>query len=170
MSCQSTKNISTKNVNLAIESRCLSWNDFQGKPSKHLHYDAYTKWYVYYQYDNPKTLNGDTVAIDFKVWRVLNTEESWVRKETKADKKLLLEHEQGHYQIAGLCVNELKASFSETTYLKSNYGYVIDSIYNSIYNKYLQLEKRYDFETNHLYNRASQERWDKRFEESLDCK
>lgn len=156
-----------KNVQLTIEGRCLAWDDFQGKPSKHLYYDAYTKWSIYYQYDAPKTISGDTVAIDFKVWRVLNATESWVRKTTKADKTLLLEHEQGHYDIAGLCVEELEESLANAIYLRSNYGYVIDSIYSAVHHKYVQLEKRYDFDTNHLYNRANQAIWNKRFKDKL---
>ncbi len=148
-----------------IEGRNLEWSDFVGKPDKNLSYDAYTKWEVFYTYNAP-VFDGDTAKITFKVWRTLS-KESWVKKKIRANKSELLKHEQGHYNIAKLCEEELRKAFENHTYLRPDYRYKIDSIYAEVLHKYLQLEKRYDFETDHMYNRKVQEKWNTFFKERL---
>lgn len=90
-----------------------------------------------------------------------------LEKKTKADKSELLKHEQGHFDIAKLFEIELKGKLNNSVYSKLNYQIEIDSIYNELLEKYLALEKKYDEETNHLYNKQEQKKWDLYFNEHI---
>jgi len=159
-------NCSSSKYNGKIENRKLEWTDFKGKPNKDQNYDAYTKWEIYYQYNSPNFI-GDKAEIKFTVWRELNQVKSWVRKETESDKSELLLHEQGHYDIAKLCEEELIQRFENNEYHRFNYQYKIDSIFEEVLHKYRQLERKYDFETNHMYNKAAQKKWDAFFRKRI---
>ena len=141
-----------------IEVRKLKWKDFVGKPDPNSKFDAYTIWKVYYRFDAP-IFNLDEVKIKFNVWCELS-EKSWVKKRVQVDKSELLNHEQGHFNIGKLCEITVSSALENYTYSKSNYEFEIDSIFDSILQEYLALEKKYDIETNHMYNRKAQKEWD----------
>jgi len=103
----------------------LSWDDFNGIPPKDsLNFDALT--YYGYEY-SLKTINN--LPISFNSDLFFRKNKSWVRIKTP----LLLNHEQGHFDIAEI-------------YYESTFD--LDSIQNE-----------YDIETDYSRNKVGQQRW-----------
>jgi len=152
-------------ADVRIEGRKLNWTDYKGVVNENLSHEAYTLWRVYYKYDIIE-YKGDTALLDVNVWRTFD-QNSWRKTILKSDSIELLNHEQGHYDIAKLCVDSLQNAFEQNFYLKSNYGYKIDSIYWHVLNEHIQLEKRYDFETNHFFNKKNQKKWNMFFQKKV---
>ena len=142
-----------------IEHRKLSWADFRGTPEADRPYDAYTYWSVQYSYDAP-TREGDGFRLSVRVWNRLG-ERSWVRPQVLKDPKNgeLLNHEQGHYTLGLLCALEFKKAASGRLF-GAHYHAEIQSLFDQILKKYVDLEKVYDAETGHMRNRDRQRAWD----------
>ena len=156
---------SQKYFNGRIENRNLTWIDFVGIPDENSKFDAYTFWYVKYKYDPPNFNSGFSTKIKFKVWKELSNK-SWVKEYANTDMDLL-NHEQGHYDIATLCEIELRNTFKNKIFLKSDYEFQIDVIFNQVLQKYVQMGKNYDLETNHMSHVENQKKWDIFFAEQL---
>jgi hypothetical protein len=139
-----------------IEHRKLTWDDFTGIPDLNSKYDATTYWYVYYVYNAPVIKNG-RVEIQFKVWCEFGSN-SWVKKHAKVgpEKDELLYHEQGPYYLGRIAAKRIKKALEEGQYNITNYRRLTEKIFQTELAKYLEMEKKYDFETNHMYNRAAQ--------------
>ena len=159
--------INAQPQNYPINGRTLTWSDFKGTPDKDSRYWAYTYWNVYYRYDAPQIIDNK-VNINFKVWCELDSK-SWVKSNPVIElkKAQLLNHEQGHFNIAQILVKELEKNFKAHNYDINTYESEIKEIFNTTFAKYRELEKRYDNETNHMNNVTEQEKWNKFFQESL---
>ena len=95
------------------------------------------------------------------------SDKSWVKKNAKSDNVVLLKHEQGHYDIAKLFEIELRNAFNHHVFSKGDYHFEIDSIYQGTWLKYVELNKKYDIETNHMRDETNQKKWDAFFAEKL---
>jgi hypothetical protein len=144
-----------------IENRRLTWTDFRGTPETDRPYDAYTYWSVHYSYDAP-TRDGDGFRLIVRVWNQLD-DRSWVKAHVLKDPNNgeLLDHEQGHYTLGVLCALEFKKVASRNVF-GAHYHVEIRSLFDQILNKYVDLEKVYDAETGHMWNREGQKAWDQR--------
>ncbi len=158
-SCTSTNKLPQRSDEEILYKK-LSWADFKGKIDTSLKYYAMTYWSVSYNYDKP-IFDNDNSLVKIKVSYKLN-ENSWYRPNRISD--TLLNHEQGHFNMAYLLALDLKKTYNNNSYTKDNYNKKIDSIYNALEAKYLKLELLYDKETNHMYNQQEQKKWDKFFE------
>ncbi|HEX5152349.1 MAG TPA: hypothetical protein VFW07_12935 [Parafilimonas sp.] len=143
----------------------LQWSDYTGEVDKHSAYWATTFWYVHYKYKIIQA-HGDTVKIDLQVWPALQ-EKSWVLPDKKSPE--LLQHEQGHFDLARLLTAEFKKEAGSTALLMNNYSRKLDSIFNAALTNIKQMEIQYDKETNHMWNRDAQERWNKKIADMLEA-
>ncbi|WLT32782.1 hypothetical protein [Geothrix sp. PMB-07] len=143
----------------SIENRRLVWEDFKGTPDAASPYDAYTYWSVRYTFDPPqRTATG--LRIRFHVSNRLG-ERSWVKRGTPRESQLaeLLNHEQGHYSLGVICALEFKKA-AEAFSFTSNYRAEASRLFGETLDQVLKLEKAYDAETRHMYDRAQQKAWD----------
>lgn len=149
--------------NKLIENGKLKWEDFSGPVDPNSKYSATTHWLINYKY---KVLpaRGDTVTVDLQVTTFLKGN-SWVLPNKKSDE--LLEHEQGHFNVALIHSLKFKKAIMATTLLKSNYAETVNSIFKSIMSEANQMDLQYDEETNHALNRLEQKRWNQKFNSML---
>ncbi|NWJ40235.1 MAG: hypothetical protein HXX12_04600 [Geothrix sp.] len=144
-----------------IENRRLSWTDFRGVPEADKPFDAYTYWTVHYRYEAP-VREGDGFRITVRVWNQLG-DRSWVRPHALrgARSAELLNHEQGHYTLGLLCALEFKKAATERRFGPRPQVEIRD-LFDQVLRKYVDLEKTYDAETQHMRDRAAQRTWDQR--------
>jgi len=141
----------------------LKWSDYTGKVDQHSTYWSTTYWYVHYKY-RVIQLQGDTVKVDLQSWPALQ-ERSWVLPSKRSAE--LLQHEQGHFDLARLLALEFKQEAGSTVLLRNNYSRKLDSIFNADLYDIKQMEIQYDTETNHMWDRAAQERWNKKIADMI---
>lgn len=137
----------------------LRWSDFRGFPEYGDRFDATAPWHVYYEYDEPVFV-GNQAKITFRVWNALDPR-SWVNL-SESDE--LLNHEQGHYDTGVICALEFKKRLSTCSFTKSNYRNEIEQVFQEVLGKHINMDKRYDRQTNHSQYRDAQARWDNFFQ------
>lgn len=70
----------------------------------------------------------------------------------------ILNHEQGHFDIAQIFALKMNLMYFENRFSKSNNQ--LQEIYNICYERYSKVQEKYDKETNHNKNREKQLYWD----------
>jgi hypothetical protein len=148
-----------------IENRKLTIEDFKGAVDTTSEYEAFTWWYVYYEYEIAST-EGNKVNLTFTVWNFLG-DESWFKKDTLGYEAELLDHEQGHYNFSTLLACDVKEAFEGHSYSKDTYREDVDSIFNYHFDKYVKLDDLYDEETEHMLNDKKQGEWNLYIAEEL---
>lgn len=148
-----------------VTNRKLQWSDFKGRPDPNSPHHAVTTWYLSYEMEGIKTY-GDSVSVG-KLHAVLQMEpkESWLKKEKATDE--LLKHEQGHFYIGMLCLQEFTTMYYKTSFRKNNFDAKMKKLFQETLNKYHQLGIQYDKETDHSQNREAQQYWDAFFAKSV---
>lgn len=150
-----------------VENLRLTWADFKGVPEAASPYDAYTHWFVRYEYDAPER-TPEGLRLRFRVWNRLD-ERSWVKWNTPREhqKAELLNHEQGHYSFGVICA----LSFKQTA---STYRFTLDykaeaaRLFSITMERVRVMERAYDAETRHMYDRYEQKDWDAKLEHMID--
>lgn len=147
-----------------INDRDIEWADFTAPIDPSSRFDAWTDWRITYSYPAP-------VVRDGKVYVTVSTKlflryDSWVKPDKKS--RRLLEHEQGHFRIGRLCAREIRRVINSTPFSLDNYPKEIDAIYWAVINKYVEINKQYDRETDHYNNVDGQARWNKKLSELLE--
>lgn len=151
-------------INGEKTNRLLNWDDFNGEPDHSVDLYAYTYWYVGYKWD-PFLFRGDTV--NWKVEVTLTLEKrSW--KKTDKVTPTLLEHEQGHFNIARLFAIAFQERVNNTVFFRRNYQTRIKEIFNEELEVCRIMEALYDKETEHFRNREQQKKWDLFLKEELE--
>ncbi|GAB4042708.1 DUF922 domain-containing protein [Spirosoma jeollabukense] len=146
-----------------IVDRKLSWQDFTGPVDPESKYAAKTHWRVNYKY-TVILVRGDTVQLDLQVATLLKSN-SWAVPSKQTDE--LLEHEQGHFNIAQLCALRFKKAVKNMILFKHNYAQTIDSLFNGAIAEANQQDIQYDEETNHHLNKRQQKKWNTKINEML---
>ena len=148
-----------------IENRHLTWSNFKGTPDTQSSRDAHTYWFVRYHYDRPAQ---GALRPAVSIWNE-HGEQSWVRRDTprENEKDELLNHEQGHYSIGVLCALEFKKVVEESSFT-ADYPAELSRIFSTVLKKYQDMEKLYDLETRHMYDRPNQRAWDARLASMID--
>ncbi|MDQ2753422.1 MAG: hypothetical protein M3R72_10415 [Bacteroidota bacterium] len=147
-----------------ILDRKLSWSDFTGEVDKSSAFSAMTYWSINYSYQ-ARWHQSDTAYVTFTIHPRFESK-SWVKRNLKSDE--LLQHEQGHYDLAIICAEMLKGKFSSYTFFKEDYTQKIDSIFQSTHQLIKQIELQYDTETNHMLNREEQKQWNSNIRKLLE--
>ncbi|MEN0054138.1 MAG: DUF922 domain-containing protein [Mucilaginibacter sp.] len=152
----------------AQQFRQLTINDFAGTPRVNTRgVVAYTNCTINFKYQANRVNNG--YILNAFVTLVLNAEKSWIDRSRVTSNQILVEvlnHEQGHYNIAYMEQQELLREIGKTRFSR-NYQYEAMNIFNRIDAKYKQLNTDYDDDTQHMTNRVQQHSWDVYFQKQL---
>lgn len=141
--------------NKVIENGKLKWEDFSGPVDPTSKHAAVTYWLVNYKY-KILSYRGDTAHVDLQVSTFLKGN-SWVLPDQKTDR--LLEHEQGHFNVALICALRFKKAIASTVILKSNHAEKINSIFKALISEANQMDLQYDEETRHSLDKVAQMKW-----------
>jgi predicted secreted Zn-dependent protease len=133
-------------------SRKLTWNDFRGKPDATSTNAALTSSSINVKFGYNK--NGLTHSIKCR----FNKSLSWGR--IKND--YILNHEQGHFDIAEAHARILNKAYREYTFNSETVSADINSIYESVMKKHVLLQDQYDKQTNHSLDTVKQSEWNKK--------
>lgn len=142
--------------------------DFTGTAPIDNAFAAYTFCYVHYSYSTTK--HNGVYSIDFDVQLEFNGQKSYIRFDqigSNATVTDILDHEQGHYNIAWLMRNELYTVLSHHHYT-ANYQYEIASLFKVVDLKYHKLNDDYETQTMHMTNHKNQLKWDTWFNQQLN--
>ena len=143
----------------------MVWEDFTGSIDRSSPFDAFTKWNMRYKFSNVK-MDSDSIRLkNFEAILELDPQKSWSKQDRQTD--ALLEHEQGHFNIGKLCLNEMVNQLRTTAFASNNFPGAIKELLNATINKYVKMEMEYDEETNHSKNKSNQEKWNEYFKSSL---
>ena len=140
----------------------LKWSDFSGQIPKSSPWLAYTIWSYSHSLKAVPTRQPNNVRIQLQVKCGLSPK-SWVRSPHDD----LLSHEQGHYDIACLCMLTFKKRVVEQEFNINTYRDDIARIYKETVKEFRAQQILYDEETQHYCDEQEQERWDKQIQEDL---
>ena len=140
----------------------LTAADFKGVPDSSSNYLATTFTHLTYQYRRPLNCpDKDKIKLQFETGITVG-DKSWMKFDRIKSRQLLqelLDHEQGHYDIAIALADQLRKTLSITCFSRHNYPQQIDSVYKSVSRYYDSLQVSYDAETGHGLNREVQAKW-----------
>ena len=128
----------------------LKWADYQGKPdsiSKHM---AITSYFLTYNYSLTDT------SFRFNVFCYFEKKTSWKKKNVD---NLLLQHEQGHFDIGQLFARKLKKTFTSYKPIRETIDKDLKNIFDEINKERALMDSQYDKETNFSRNKENQRLW-----------
>jgi hypothetical protein len=135
----------------------ISWEDFEGKPSKDSRGDAATavkiKAVPHYFKDQ----------LRYDVYAYFNRKASWARGHSDA----LLKHEQLHFDIAELYARKIRKKISDLSERGVKDVQVINKAINDLMEESNEIDQRYDLETLHGALSKKQQAWEKMVKEQL---
>lgn len=140
----------------------LSWADFKGVANEESKYYAFTYWNVEYSFEY---LMNDLPEVVVTIWNKVSPN-SWVKPQAKT--RELLKHEKGHFAISKILALRFREHL-HGSWLDTNFDAVVEELFMRLHQEALQLEKRYDEETNHFKNKEAQRLWDFYLSQSLDA-
>ncbi|MBS1525503.1 MAG: hypothetical protein JST19_07630 [Bacteroidetes bacterium] len=139
-------------------------SDYLDKPQSTGNMIAYTSCFV--DLHTAVSRVGEQYRFTFVTEVTLNKERSWIDLSRMTSSKMLaevLDHEQGHYNIAWLERRELQAVL-DRAHFDGNYKAEVSAIFDHVHAKYAQLTLDYDDDTHFSLNEAQQRSWDKYFQ------
>ncbi len=144
--------------------RKLEWTDFTRRVGPPELYKAFSYTGISYVIDAP---NG---VVNIEVTPYFLPEESWVHTDYLTDE--LLNHEQGHFDIAAVYARELDAQLNiyETdvnSFMEQDLAKRIEAMFYVVFAEMDDCQKRYDAETQHGTAVEAQANWDKWFNQKL---
>lgn len=139
------------------ENRKLTWEDYKAAPDTTGTFAASTTTYLTVDY----TFTQDEFA--FKIHSDFSKTHSWGLNKTA----YILQHEQGHFDIAEIFARKLYKCIKEYRYNKKTCREDLSKIYDSIVNEKSQMQEDYDRETNHSIIKQKQKEWLKKIDDML---
>ncbi len=139
------------------EGRKLTWDDFKAPPQNIGNTAAITTTHLVFSYSISNGKISYIIDCRFeknKSWGLLKND--WV-----------LQHEQGHFDIAEIFARKLNKQTTEYQFNKTSFQNDIDAIYKAIVAEKEKFQQLYDEETDHSRNKSKQEEWLKKIENEL---
>jgi hypothetical protein len=137
--------------------RKLSWDDFLAPSPANSSDAALTTTYVGFSFSKSRDV------INYKIECKFQKSRSWGRVKTD----YILNHEQGHFDIAEIFARKLNKEIKE--YLsKSNKHEGMNPIYSKLMQEKRDMQTLYDEESNHSINKTKQAEWNEKIEDLLD--
>lgn len=144
--------ISTELIKWSPDKK-LTWNDFQGKPTGKL---KETKAVTWTKLKGRPEVFVDRIEYDYSCY--FNKEKSWHAGNFSSP---LLNHEQGHFDIAEVYARKFRKALSQHVSIKmSATGKFLDSLEMSIENDEKNFTNVYEMETDSSRNTQGQAKWD----------
>ncbi len=141
----------------------LNWEHFKGNPDHGSKYAALTK--IDMSIRQGPLLRKD--SIELIISTELMTDGSWVKPQNRT--KLILVHEQGHFDIAEYHARRLRKELLEMTPMKAEtLSEDVDRIFDRIFEEKQQMQRDYDRDTDHSLKLDKQLEWQTRIAYLLD--
>ncbi|MEI9810326.1 MAG: DUF922 domain-containing protein [Bacteroidota bacterium] len=135
----------------------LVWNDYKANPDEGSDAAALTATYLGIEY------TIDEKGLGWKIQCRFSKTRSWGKSKTD----YILQHEQGHFDIAEIFARKLNKKLSEYKFDKNGYKKDLKKIYDSVTGEKENLQDQYDKETDHSRKKEEQARWIKKIDELL---
>ncbi len=149
----------TSSYSFSQQRVILTWDSFTKDRPANAEHQALIAFLVVNEY-KARPDKGNLMEVKFNVKAVIDTSKSYFNFNLKNKDYKLLNHEQGHADIATIYALKLKNQFDKTKYFKASFHDQIKQIYAEINRQVGEQQKLYDVETNHGLNALEQERWD----------
>lgn len=148
----------------------LNWNSFRKVNSNNRPYIAYTAHQTRHKYR--ATQNGKHLSLQFEVGVTLDSSQtiidlSKLKSLGNTDKKALLNHEQGHSDLAVIYGRILYQRLSRKNYSIGNFKKEVKVIYDAVMKELAGKNRTYDIETEHGQYVEQQQKWDVYFKKEL---
>jgi hypothetical protein len=138
-------------------SRKLSWADFKSKPDAGSSDAALTSSTINVEFGYDKNGLKHSITCRF------NKLKSWARVKNN----YILNHEQGHFDLAEGYARELHKELQEYTFNKQTVNDDLNKIYNRVMQKHLEEQNLYDRQTDHSLDTARQSVWNGKIKSML---
>lgn len=135
-------------------ARPLTWPDFQGIPEPESGVDALSSCGLICD----PALHRDG-SLRFTVEAYFSHPDSWVDGPDAS--ALLLQHEQGHFNIGEIYARKLRRKLSNTRFTREGLDRQIQAVYQEVFDEYAKAQQTYDEVTAHSTNPAAQAEWDR---------
>lgn len=140
----------------------LSWKSFRKMQNSDLPYIAYTAHKTFYKYR--ATQKGTNVSLAFEVRILLDSANTTVNYKRLQDlttgaQLKLLQHEQGHTDLAVIYGRELYRQFNAQSYTTINFKTKTRRIYLKLMESLANENRTYDIATEHGFNDEKQKVW-----------
>lgn len=150
---------------LIWSSKKLMWNNFKANADTatiNKKHHATTLWKLRYQY---KPLRSQTLLIEIEAW--FDARKSWIKKAYRNDQNLL-QHEQGHFDLAELLARRFRQKLQQQHLTGGNYNTVIANTFKTLLAEAYRQQEQYDKETNFGENMPAQQQWQQRIAAALN--
>lgn len=137
----------------------LTWDSFTKDKPANAEHQALIAFLVVNEY-RARPDKGNLMEVKFNVKAVIDTSKSYFDFNLKNKDYKLLNHEQGHADLATIYALKLKDEFNKTKYFKASFHDQIKQIYAKITRQLGEQQKLYNLETDHGLNELEQKRWD----------
>lgn len=138
-------------------SKKLTWTDYKGEPVAESDAAAATTTYLGIEY------HIDEKGFTYKIQCRFSKTKSWGRSKTS----YILEHEQGHFDIAEIFARKLNKSMGEYKFNKNTFRTDLKAIYDSVALAKENYQNQYDVETDHSRKKEQQEAWNSKIKQLL---
>lgn len=151
----------------------LKWSSFLKVVNSKHPYIAYTAHKTMHKYRAIQS--GNHLSLKFEVGVTLDPLQTFLdpgklKSLDDAGKKALLNHEQGHSDLAIIYGRILYSRLSKGKYSIPKYRKEVKNIYDSVMKELAELNRKYDMETEHGQYEEAQHKWDLYFKKGLQQK
>ncbi|GAA4277820.1 DUF922 domain-containing protein [Aquimarina mytili] len=137
----------------------LAWSDFRGRPQISSTFDASVNTGITYQWSYGK--DKDDIELNYQVDSFCYPSLSWVKRGQMSEH--LLSHEQLHFDISELHARIMRKRLKEYK-PGGNIRRDLNKMYKLVERMRINMQERYDEETNHSKNVANQKKWEKKIQ------
>ncbi len=141
------------------EKSKLDWSDFRGKPDENSTFDSAVNTGITYQWSYGKD-KGD-IELNYQVDSFCYPSMSWVKRGQMSD--YLLVHEQLHFDISELHARIMRKRLKDYKAGK-NIRRDLNKMYKLVERMRINMQERYDEETDHSKNKVNQKKWEKKIQ------
>ncbi|HVK46985.1 MAG TPA: DUF922 domain-containing protein, partial [Pseudobacter sp.] len=131
------------------ETRKLGWGDFKARPDPSSANAAMTNSIINIEF------NFDDTSLDYTINCRFDKNRSWVKVRTIP----VLQHEQGHFDIAEIYARKLAREMSGYKFNPVTVKDDVNNIYDRIMKVYQQEQQQYDLQTDFSRNKEKQAEW-----------
>jgi hypothetical protein len=146
-------------------NRLLHWSDFKGTSDETSSYFAYTAWKTNVKFGSVQFEGEKAIISGFEMTVEFDDRKSWVKKGKETDD--LLKHEQGHFDVGLLYMQEVLRNFPNVKFTRAGYKEEFQNLIGEIHRKHAAMGKQYDLETNHSIKKEEQSKWNSFFDSQV---
>ncbi len=144
------------------EKNKLDWSDFRGEPDENSDFDSAVNTGISYQW-TIVSKDDERIKLKYEIESFCYPALSWVKKGQSTD--YLLAHEQLHFDISELHARIIRKKFKDyKPSTDKNIKKDLNRMYKRVERMRINMQEKYDEETDHSRNQEHQIRWEKKVE------